>query len=279
MHTNNGTEDKVIVKDILCIPRVLSNIKGKYIIDTFNKLNIFKIKKVDIVEMLAFNRAFVHIDKWMDNAKAHYAKARLEEGNDIKVIYSEPWFWKLKYYKKNRVSERNTGMPPVHRKSFVSHQSHNYTNTNKAPNTNKASNSNTPIRFHNRGRYNHYVKKVYPIEENSDDDDDDDVKNEESIAMRANYLLASNNPSKPSKPTEEKEPRTLSIINPDKLESNTIYWEDIIGSNTEDEETKIKTKKHANKESNKDDKDAKNTPLEIRIDVNDVFDEILYNKK
>ena len=208
--------------------------------------------------MLAFNRAFVHIDKWMDNAKAHYAKARLEEGNDIKVIYSEPWFWKLKYYKKNRVSERNTGMPPVHRKSFVSHESNNYTNANIPNKTNK------PTKFHNRGRYNHYVKKVYPIEENSDDD----VKNEESIAMRA---IAFNNPSKPSKPTEEKEPRTLSIINPDKLESNTIYWEDIIGSNTEDEETK----KHANKESNKDDKDAKNTPLEIRIDVNDVFDEIL----
>ena len=262
MHTNNGREDKVIVKDILCIPRVLSNIKGKYIIDTFNKLNIFKIKKVDIVEMLAFNRAFVHIDKWMDNAKAHHAKARLEEGNDIKVIYSEPWFWKVKYYKKNKSSERNPGLPPLHRKSFVSHESNNYTNTNNPINTNK------PTRFHNRGRYNHYVKKVHPIEENSDDTDD--VENEEkSIAMRANDLLTY------IPPTEDKEPRILSIIHPDKLEKNTIYWEDIIGSITDDEEPKIKPKKHANKDINKDDKDAKNTPHEIRIDVNDVFDEIL----
>ena len=273
MHTNNGREDKVIVKDVLCIPRVLSNIKGKYIIDTFNKLNIFKIKKVDIVEMLAFNRAFVHIDKWMDNAKAHHAKARLEEGNDIKVIYSEPWFWKVTYYKKNKSSERNPGLPPLHRRSFVSHQPHNYTNINNPTNTNKPNNTNKPTRFHNRGRYNHYVKKVHPIEENSDDDNDDVENEEKSIAMRANDLLTY------IPPTEDKEPRILSIIHPDKLEKNTIYWEDIIGSITDEEEAKIKTKKHANKDSNKDinkdDKDAKNTPHEIRIDVNDVFDEIL----
>ena len=258
MHTNNGRENKVIVKDILCIPRVLSNIKGKYIIDTFNKLNIFKIKKVDIVEMLAFNRAFIHIDKWMDNAKAEYAKGRLEEGNDIKVIYSEPWFWKVKYYKKNKSSERNPGLPPLHRRSFVSHQPYNYINTNNPINT-------KPTRVHNRGRYNHYVKKVYPIEENSDDDDNDDVKNEESIAMRTNDLLTY------IPPAEDKEPRILSIIHPDKLEKNTIYWEDIIGSITDEEEPNIKTQKHANK----DDKDGKTTPDEIRIDVNDVFDEIL----
>jgi hypothetical protein len=58
---------------------------------------------------------FIHFDRWFDTDNAHRALNLLREGKDIKVIYDEPWFWKVSTYRKpvhtNRVvfrEQRNT---------------------------------------------------------------------------------------------------------------------------------------------------------------------------
>ena len=104
----------------LCIPRVFSNIGEKRIRSVFYALKLGHIGRIDIVSKISergekFNRVFIHFERWFDTDNAHRALNLLKEGKDIKVIYDEPWFWKVSTYRKpvhtNRVAskqQRNT---------------------------------------------------------------------------------------------------------------------------------------------------------------------------
>ena len=39
--------------------------------------------------------AFIHLNKWFEQGNGLLARERLLNGKDIKVIYDEPWFWKI----------------------------------------------------------------------------------------------------------------------------------------------------------------------------------------
>jgi len=96
--TNIATELRT-----LCIPRVFSNISEQKIRTIFDSLKIGEIKKIDIVPKKGkngeiMNRVFVHLNKWFINENATHALKRLLEGKDIKVIYDEPWYWKVSAY-------------------------------------------------------------------------------------------------------------------------------------------------------------------------------------
>ena len=89
----------------LCIPRVFSNIGEKRIRSVFYALKLGHIGRIDIVSKISergekFNRVFIHFERWFDTANAHSALKLLREGKDIKVIYDEPWFWKVSTYRK-----------------------------------------------------------------------------------------------------------------------------------------------------------------------------------
>ena len=89
----------------LCIPRVFSNIGEKRIRSVFYALKLGHIGRIDIVSKISergekFNRVFIHFERWFDTANAHSALKILSEGKDIKVIYDEPWFWKVSTYRK-----------------------------------------------------------------------------------------------------------------------------------------------------------------------------------
>lgn len=84
----------------LCIPRVFPNIKEEFIRSTFEKLGLGKIQRIDLISRRTekgdvFNRAFIHFDKWFWNADAQEARKRLITGKDIKIVYDNPWFWKV----------------------------------------------------------------------------------------------------------------------------------------------------------------------------------------
>ena len=65
------------VPPVLCIPRVFDDVS-----DT-DKYNTFK-------------RAFVYYKTWNHHSEtAKQAMERFEGGNDIKIIYNHPWFWKV----------------------------------------------------------------------------------------------------------------------------------------------------------------------------------------
>ena len=97
----------------LCIPRVFANIDEKRIRRVFDELNMGIIDKVDIIGKTTekgekFNRVFVHFKRWFtNNSNADTARERLLNGKDIKIIYDDPWFWKVSAYR-----ETSRPIPP-----------------------------------------------------------------------------------------------------------------------------------------------------------------------
>ena len=84
----------------LCIPRAFQNISEKRVRDVFEELNLGEIEKVDIVSKEndkgeKFKRIFVHFRHWNKSATASQARERLLTGNEIKIVYDDPWFWKV----------------------------------------------------------------------------------------------------------------------------------------------------------------------------------------
>jgi hypothetical protein len=88
----------------LCIPRVFPNIDEKRIRRIFNDLGLGEIHRIDIVNKTTdkgekFNRIFVHFQRWFSNSNADTARERLMNGKEIKIIYDDPWFWKVSAYR------------------------------------------------------------------------------------------------------------------------------------------------------------------------------------
>lgn len=84
----------------LCIPRVFSNIKEDFIRNTIEKLGLGKVQRIDLITRCTekgdvYSRAFIHFDKWFWNPDAQEARKRLITGKDIKIVYDNPWFWKV----------------------------------------------------------------------------------------------------------------------------------------------------------------------------------------
>ena len=86
-------------------PRVFTNIRESRIRGVVNALKICTINKVDMVlrkdkSDKEFNKVYIHVD-WWDNETANNAQARLREGKDVKIVYDDPWFWKVSAYRKS----------------------------------------------------------------------------------------------------------------------------------------------------------------------------------
>jgi hypothetical protein len=88
---------------ILVIPRVYPNINEARIRKIFDDLNIGEVTQVDIKSKTddkghKFNRVFIHIN-WNDSKDSVKVRERLLAGKDFKIIYDEPWFWRVLAYR------------------------------------------------------------------------------------------------------------------------------------------------------------------------------------
>ena len=93
---------------ILCIPGVFANIKEERIRRVFGDLNLGDVDRVDIVvpkkpvgaeeKENKFNRVFVHLI-WNDTPSSVACRKKLLEGKEVKIIYDEPWFWRVSAYR------------------------------------------------------------------------------------------------------------------------------------------------------------------------------------
>jgi hypothetical protein len=84
----------------ICIPRVFANIGEARIRKVFDQLNIGKIARIDIVERKnergePYNRVFIHFEFWFNTQESHAVRRKLLDGKEVKVVYDEPWFWKV----------------------------------------------------------------------------------------------------------------------------------------------------------------------------------------
>lgn len=88
----------------LCIPRVFPNIDEKRIRRIFTDLALGEIDRIDIIGKTGekgekFNRIFVHFRRWFASANSDTARERLLNGKEIKIVYDDPWFWKVSAYR------------------------------------------------------------------------------------------------------------------------------------------------------------------------------------
>jgi hypothetical protein len=120
-----STSITTINANILCIPGVFANIGEERIRRAFADLDIGELTRVDIVTPKSdinnaapsnkkFNRVFIHI-VWNDSKQAAGAKEKLSQGKEIKIIYDEPWFWKVSAYKKTE----KVKVEPKHKKATL----------------------------------------------------------------------------------------------------------------------------------------------------------------
>jgi hypothetical protein len=95
----------------LCIPRVFSNITEVRIRKVINDLNMGDIERIDMVSKTTekgekYNRVFIHFRKWANDGNAAIARERLVNGKEIKIVYDDPWFWKVSAYRKDTSKNR-----------------------------------------------------------------------------------------------------------------------------------------------------------------------------
>lgn len=82
----------------LCIPRLETHISNDYIRSVFSKLQLGEIKRITDVPLKNdrdFKRIFIQV-AW--NPREHSAKyiyERLCHGEDVKIVYNQPWYWKV----------------------------------------------------------------------------------------------------------------------------------------------------------------------------------------
>jgi hypothetical protein len=113
----------------ICIPRTFPTIRGEQtkraVFKTFRDLRVGFIDRIDTVHKTdkngeRFCTVYIHL-KWnMDNKLARDTRQKLVDGQEIKVVYDEPWFWKCTASTiekpENRYSEgpvRNTTRPRI----------------------------------------------------------------------------------------------------------------------------------------------------------------------
>ena len=97
----------------LCIPRVFMNITEKRIRHIFYQLKLGFISKIDMVLSKTpkgekIYKVFIHFKHFFDNSNAQNALNTLQAGKEIKVIYDDPWFWKVFEYKKQSKHSNNS---------------------------------------------------------------------------------------------------------------------------------------------------------------------------
>jgi hypothetical protein len=100
----------------LCIPRVFSNWTETRIRRIFDDLNMGEIQRIDVISKTTekgekFNRVFVHFKRWFSNENSDMARERLLNGKEIKIVYDDPWFWKVSAY---REASRDTSKKNDH---------------------------------------------------------------------------------------------------------------------------------------------------------------------
>jgi len=78
------------------VPRIFKSIRQRKIHDIFTALQLGEIETIDLHLGKDFQRAYIYFKKWYTTAAAVAIKQRFLEGEEIKIIYNDPWFWKCK---------------------------------------------------------------------------------------------------------------------------------------------------------------------------------------
>lgn len=102
-HAMYGESKAPITNPSICIPRTFTTIRGEQtkraVFNTFRDLRIGHIERIDTVHKTdkngeRFCTVYVHLNWNMDSQLARDTRKKLLDGDDVKIVYDEPWFWK-----------------------------------------------------------------------------------------------------------------------------------------------------------------------------------------
>ena len=85
----------------LCIPRVFPNITEQRIKEVLEvEFGLGEVERIDMVSMKnekgdQFKRVFVHFIKWSTSDRTQVVRDALQNGEMVKIVYDDPWFWKI----------------------------------------------------------------------------------------------------------------------------------------------------------------------------------------
>lgn len=96
----------------ICIPRVFKNISEKRIRAIMYSLKFGFVERVDMVAKKnqkgeEFSRVFVHFSSWNERSDpAMQVRAKLDSGDQVKIVYDSPWYWMISKSKTERPEQR-----------------------------------------------------------------------------------------------------------------------------------------------------------------------------
>lgn len=112
----------------ICIPRVFENITQERIARIFGELfGPRAIKRIDLIKREnekgeRYQRAFIHFNEWPSTSEAQAMRRQLIAGQEVKIVYDDPWFWKCSV---NEAKKRTPQSEPrVSRAPFIVMEEH-----------------------------------------------------------------------------------------------------------------------------------------------------------
>jgi hypothetical protein len=102
----------------ICIPRVFKSTTRKDIYDVVERLDLGAVERIDMVAKVntrgeCYNKVFIHFKMWNKKSEvAQNTRAQLLRGEEVKIVYSEPWFWKCTASRVEKPTFRDYSAPP-----------------------------------------------------------------------------------------------------------------------------------------------------------------------
>jgi hypothetical protein len=101
----------------ICIPRAFKSTTRKDIFGVIEKLELGPVDRIDLVAKTnergeSYNKVFIHFKTWNRNPQAQATRDKLLQGEEIKIVYNEPWFWKCTASRVDKPMFRDYTAPP-----------------------------------------------------------------------------------------------------------------------------------------------------------------------
>ena len=102
----------------ICIPRMFKSTTRRDIFNVVERLELGAVDRIDMVAKVntrgeSYNKVFIHFKAWNKrNPVAQATRDKLLKGEDIKIVYREPWFWKCTASRVEKPTFRDYSAPP-----------------------------------------------------------------------------------------------------------------------------------------------------------------------
>jgi len=102
----------------ICIPRVFTSTTRRDLYQVIEKLALGAVDRIDMVSKVndrgePYYKVFIHFKMWnTKDATAVATRDKLLKGEEIKIVYRDPWFWKCTASRVEKPEYRDYSAPP-----------------------------------------------------------------------------------------------------------------------------------------------------------------------